>query len=116
VTEAPAKTPIPSRTDHQRREALAGANQLRTARSRLKEQLKRKEVSLASLVADCPSYLATAKVNELLQAVPGCGPVKATNYLASCRISPTKTMAGLTPRQRQALVEALEGCDLLRRP
>ena len=76
---------------------------------RVKEQLKRKEVSLTSLVADCPSYLATAKVTDLLQALPGYGPLRADKLLASCRISPIKTMAGLTPRQRQALLETLKG-------
>ena len=109
MSEASAKTPIPGRTEHQRREALAGANQVRTARSRLKEQLKRKEVSLTSLVADCPFYLATAKVTDLLQALPGYGPLRADKLLASCRISPIKTMAGLTPRQRQELLAALKG-------
>ena len=108
MSETSAKSPSLSRSDHQRTEALALANQVRSARGRLKEQLKRKEVSLASLVADCPSYLATAKVNDLLQALRGYGPTKAGKLLASCRISPIKTMAGLTPRQRQALLEALK--------
>ena len=109
MSEAPAKSPSLSRSDHQRREALAQANQVRSARGRLKEQLKRKEVSLTSLVADCPSYLATAKVTDLLQALPGYGPLRADKLLASCRISPIKTMAGLTPRQRQELLAALKG-------
>ena len=109
MSETSAKSPSLSRSDHQRTEALALANQVRSARGRLKEQLKRKEVSLASLVADCPSYLATAKVNDLLQALPGYGPLRAGTLLESCRISPMKTVAGLTPRQRQALVEALQG-------
>ena len=108
MSKLPAKAPIPSSTDRQRSEALVLANQVRSARGRLKEQLKRNEVSLASLVADYPSYLATAKVNDLLQALPGYGPLKAGKLLSKCRISPSKTMAGLTPRQRQDLLEALK--------
>ena len=108
MSDSPAtKSPIPGLTDLQRSEALVLANQVRTARRLLKGQLKRNEVSLASLVADCPAFLATAKVSELLQAVPGRGPVKAGKILASCGISSTKTMAGLTPRQRQSLLENL---------
>ena len=80
---------------------------MRTARSLLKERLKQGAVNLSSLLFDCPSYLGTAKVTDLLQALPGYGPTKADKLLARCRISPVKTMVGLTPRQRQALLEAL---------
>ena len=109
MSDAQGKPLTPSRSDQQRREALVRANQVRSARRRLKEQLKRKEASLASLIDNYPSYLATAKVNDLLQALPGWGPARAGKLLASCHISPTKTVAGLTPRQRQALLEALTG-------
>ena len=108
MAQSPTKISIPSRSDQQKREAIALANQVRFARSRLKKQLKRNEVSLASLLIDCPSYLATAKVNVLLLAVPGYGPVKAGKLLSSCGISSVKTLAGLTPRQRQALLGALQ--------
>ena len=107
ATDPAAKSAVPSRTDLQRREALDHANQVRTARRLLKEQLRRKQVSLATLVADCPELLKTAKVGDLPQAVPGYGPVKAGKILTSCHVSSAKTMAGLTPRQRQNLIEAL---------
>jgi hypothetical protein len=108
VSKAPTKVPIPGRTDCQRRQALERANEIRTARSHLKKQLCRGEVSLGLLLANYPSYLANAKVGELVRALPGYGPVKTRGLLAGCRISPAKTMVGLSPRQRLRLLEALK--------
>ena len=108
MSHVPGKNPVPGITDEQRRKALVRANEVRSARSQLKEQLKQGEVDLAPLIADCPSFLATARISEILQALPGYGPVKVGQLLSACRVSPTKTVAGLTPRQRRELVEALK--------
>ena len=45
---------------------------------------------------------------ELLRALPGFGPIKATRLLESCQASLTKSVAGLTERQRAELVGALQ--------
>jgi hypothetical protein len=47
-----------------------------------------------------PPYLETAKVFDMLLAVPKVGSVKATKILHSCRVSPSKTFGGLSERQR----------------
>ena len=107
MSKAETGASTPSRTLEQRRQSLALANEVRTARSRLKEQLKQGVVSLDSLFEDYPSCLATAKVTELVRALPGYGQVRADKLLTECRISPAKTVAGLTPRQRQTLRETL---------
>ena len=108
MNPTPPENPLPSRLDRQRKEALTRANEVRSARCQLKEQLKRGEVSLAPLISDYPGYLATARIADLLEALPGCGPLKTGKLLSRCGISPSKTMAGLTPRQRRALLEVLE--------
>jgi hypothetical protein len=61
------------------------------------------------LINDPPQYVATAKIAELLMALPGCGPVKVGRLLERCQLSPRKTVAGLSERQRSALLEALTG-------
>jgi len=61
------------------------------------------------LLLDPPDYLETAKVFDLLLAVPKYGRVKVNKILSQCRISPSKTLGGLSGRQRGELV------DLLRR-
>jgi hypothetical protein len=97
----------PRRSPDQRRAALTRANAVRTQRAQLKADLKRGALSLAVLVSDPPEVLAAAKVAELLRALPGYGPAKAARLLERCHVSPRKTFSGLTVRQREALIEAL---------
>jgi hypothetical protein len=108
VDQEPGENSLSSLTDLQRKEALVRANDVRSARSSLKEQLKQSQVDLAPLIAECPSFLASARISVLLQALPGYGPTKVGKLLSASRISPSKTVAGLTPRQRKELVEALK--------
>ena len=85
----------PERSLVQRMDALQRANDIRSRRA----QLKRHE-----LLLDPPDYLQTAKVFDLLLAVPKYGRVKVNKILSHCRISPSKTLGGLSERQRGELV------------
>ncbi|MFP5378921.1 MAG: hypothetical protein ACLGHP_04105 [Vicinamibacteria bacterium] len=51
--------------------------------------------------------MQTAKVADLLLAVPKYGPVKVNKLLGRCQIAPTKTIGGLSRRQREQLVALL---------
>lgn len=93
----------------QRDEALKHANHVRTKRARLKKDLKAGVVSVYPLLDQPPDYLRTAKVQEILLAVPKYGRVKVNKALNQCRISPSKTFDGLSPRQRQELISYLRG-------
>ena len=55
--------------------------------------------------------MQTAKVADLLLAVPKLGPVKVDKLLSHCRIAPTKTIGGLSARQRDELAALLAGPD-----
>ena len=111
ASETPAKTtsagPAPQRTTSQRMDALARANDIRTRRARLKKDLKAGRVQIHGLLLDPPEYLQTAKVFDLLLAVPKYGRVKVNRILTHCRISPSKTIGGLSQRQRNELVSYL---------
>ena len=111
ASETPAKTTsaglAPERSLTQRMDALARANEIRTRRARLKRDLKAGRVGIHELLLDPPEYLQTAKVFDLLLAVPKLGRVKANRALTHCRISPSKTIGGLSERQRQELVSYL---------
>ena len=89
-------------------DALNRANDVRTHRAQLKRDLKAGRVSLSHLLLHPPPYLETAKVFDLLLALPKVGRVKATKILNDCRISPSKTLGGLTERQRAELAERLD--------
>jgi hypothetical protein len=97
----------PERTRQQRMDALQRANGIRSERARLKEKLKSGEVEIWDILDDPPEYLHTAKVFDLILAVPKFGRVKTGKILERCRVSPSKTVIGLTPRQRRELVEHL---------
>ena len=95
----------PERSLLQRMEALQRANHIRTRRARLKRDLKAGRQPIHELLLEPPDYLETAKVFDLLLAVPKYGRVKVNKILAQCRISPSKTIGGLSERQRGELVE-----------
>jgi hypothetical protein len=88
-------------------DALQRANAIRTRRAQLKKDLKAGRVSIHALLREPPEYLETAKVFDMLLAVPKYGRVKANKVLQQCRISPSKTIGGLSERQRTELVSLL---------
>lgn len=88
-------------------EALERANHIRTRRAQLKRDLRSGKASIDSLLESPPDYLETAKVFDMLLAVPKYGRVKANKVLQQVRISPSKTIGGLSDRQRTELVALL---------
>ena len=104
----PANTSItPERSLNQRMDALARANQIRTKRAQLKRDLRAGRLSIHKLLLDPPEFVETAKVFDMLLAVPKYGRVKVNKILAHCRISPSKTIGGLSERQRSELTSLL---------
>ncbi len=93
-----------NRSHVQRMDALARANHIRTERAQIKRELKAGRISIDKLLLDPPGCIYTAKVFDLLLAVPRYGRVKVNKVLAHCRISPSKTIGGLSERQRSELV------------
>ena len=67
----------PVRSLDQRMEALKRANDIRVKRAQLKKDLKSGEVSIDEILRDPPEYVSTAKVFDMLMAVPKFGRVKA---------------------------------------
>ena len=65
-------------------------------------------MSIHTLLREPPEYVETAKVFDMLLAVPKYGRVKANKILQQCRISPSKTIGGLSERQRTELVSLLQ--------
>src|SRR3954452_10636523 len=104
-TRSPATTP--ERSLVQRMDALSRANQIRTRRAQLKRDLKAGRTSIQQVLTDPPDWVETAKVFDMMLAVPKYGRVKVNKVLQTCRISPSKTIGGLSERQRTELVTLL---------
>jgi hypothetical protein len=98
---------VPARSLEQRERALAKANEVRLARARLKLDLAAGRIELASVLSDPPPCAQTAKLRDLLLAVPRIGPARVNRALAHCRIPDSKSIAGLSDRQRATLIELL---------
>jgi hypothetical protein len=94
----------PARSLDQRMEALKRANDIRVRRAKLKKDLKDGTVQIDGVLMAPPEYVETAKVFDMLMAVPKFGRVKAARFLNQCRISQSKTVGGLSERQRAELV------------
>jgi len=108
VSDFPTKAiAAPERSLVQRMEALQRANDIRSRRAQLKRDLKAGRQLVHELLLDPPGYLETAKVFDLMLAVPKYGRVKVNKILSTCRISPSKTIGGLSQRQRNELVEMM---------
>jgi S13-like protein len=94
----------PRRSLDQRMDALRRANDIRVQRAKLKKDLKLGRVRFEAILRNPPDYVSTAKVLDMLMAVPKFGQVKAKRYLNQCRIAESKTIGGLSDRQRSELV------------
>jgi hypothetical protein len=102
----PSQTQVqaPARSLDQRMEALKRANDIRVKRAQLKKDLKAGKVEIEAILGTPPEYVETAKVFDMLMAVPKFGRVKAARFLNQCRISQSKTVGGLSERQRAELI------------
>jgi len=104
----PARRAVtPARSAAQRLEALRRANEIRLGRAQLKKNLATSSVRISDILLTPPECARTQKVDDLLLALPKYGPVRVARLLAHCRISPSKTVAGLSDRQRQELISRL---------
>jgi S13-like H2TH domain len=94
----------PLRSLDQRMEALKRANDIRVRRAQLKKDLKDGRILIEKILVSPPEYVETAKVFDMLMAVPKFGRFKAARFLNQCRISQSKTVGGLSERQRTELI------------
>jgi hypothetical protein len=98
----------PAQSHAQRMNALEKANRIRHQRAQVKRDLRRGTLKIVPLLVDPPECVLSAVLSELLLAVPGLGKVRVNRVLSRCRISTSKRVGGLSDRQRNELLEALE--------
>lgn len=93
----------PERSHDQRLAALKVANDVRIVRAQVKRDIKAGDIEAWPLIKDAPTELEKMRVLDLLLAVPKLGRVKARRALVELRISESKTLAGMSDRQRDVL-------------
>lgn len=102
------ETAAPERTLDQRMAALRKGNDIRSRRARFKAQMRASrngggKAQALELLTEVPDWAGTMKAPDLLMAVPKIGRVKCNRILNTCRIAPSKTIGGMTERQRREL-------------
>lgn len=116
VSATTAVSLIPERSIEQRRVALLRANQIRIYRALVKRRIKAHEIDARVLLRDPhrdpitghqTDRLLTMRVHDALLAAPKIGRVKADRMLRTAKVSPTKTLGGMTERQRGELLTLL---------
>lgn len=95
---------VPVRSPEQRIAALARANEIRLYRAAIKRQIKAGTLTFSGVLDANNPLMATMKVSELLMAVPRIGERKAAKILRLEQVSMSKTVGGLSVRQRARLV------------
>lgn len=95
---------VPERSFQQRMEALQQANKIRCYRANLKRDIKAHRADIADLLVNPPEEIETMHIFDLMMAVPKMGRTKVNKLLNTCRISPSKTVGGITARQRDEIL------------
>ena len=98
---------LPQLTDEQRKQALEKAAAARHARAELREQIKKGEKSLESVLNSDDPIASRMKVSTLIESLPGYGKAKAAKIMEELGISATRRVQGLGVRQREQLLEQL---------
>jgi hypothetical protein len=96
---------MPDRTDVQRLIALEQANRVRTARAMLKRTITQDPEDARRVIQNPIADYRTMLLRDVLLALPLMGPQKVDRRMFHAAISPRKTLAGLTPRQREQALE-----------
>jgi hypothetical protein len=96
--------PAPNQPREQILKHLDIANTVRIFRSELKKDIKAGKISIPSLLENPPDEIKTMTISSLLIAMPRVGQSTVNKLLIRCQILPSKTIDGLTSRQRDALV------------
>jgi hypothetical protein len=95
----------PPLTSEERREALEKAAQARRERASLKVDLKNGDTTIEILLdrAD-EKVVGSMRVSDVLESMPGVGPVKAQKIMDRLAISSTRRLRGLGEKQKQSLI------------
>jgi hypothetical protein len=102
-------TAVPTLTAQQRQDALRQAIAARAARKQLLKAVACGQESIPGVLgrAKTDTIVGRTKVTALLSSLPGFGPAKVTALMQRTGIAPSRRIAGLGQRQRQALCDAL---------
>jgi hypothetical protein len=98
---------LPEMTDEQRTAALARAGEARRKRAEIKHLLKTGSISFSDVLdrAEDDDLVAGTKIQAIVVSMPHMGKVSTKRLLEEIGIADNRTIRGLGPNQRKALLE-----------
>ena len=100
---------IPKLSAEDRAKALAKAQQMRSARTQLRQELKAGKTTLADVLAaaDKNEVVGKMRVKYLLESLPQVGKITAAKIMDEIGIDEARRVQGLGNRQKAELLERL---------
>ena len=98
---------LPKLSQEEKKNALAKAQEMRRARSQMRERLKKGDLDLNEVLKADDEVTARMRVAYLLRSLPRVGKVKAQRIMEEIGIDEKRRVQGLGKRQREALMARL---------
>lgn len=98
---------LPTMTPEQLEQMRAKAAEARRAKAAALDEVKHGTLSITAALSGEDTRLRKAKVHRVLLALPGVGDVRAAGLMKAAGIHETRTVRGLTSRQRNDLLGLL---------
>jgi hypothetical protein len=99
---------LPKLTLEEKRNALKKAQEVRSKRAKIRQNLKNGKTNILEVLANInDDVVAKMRVVYLLESLPRIGKVKTKKIMNDIGIDETRRIQGLGNRQRQALIERL---------
>ncbi len=98
---------LPKLSQEEKKNALAKAQEMRRARSQMRERLKKGDLDLNEVLKADDEVTARMRVAYLLRSLPRVGKVKAQRIMEEIGIDEKRRVQGLGKRQREALLARL---------
>jgi hypothetical protein len=97
---------LPDTTDEQRAAALARAAEARRTRAEIKQLLKTGSLTFTDVLARAEEddLVAGTKIQAIIVSMPGMGKVATKRLMEEIGIAENRTIRGLGPNQRDALI------------
>ncbi|HBL37389.1 MAG TPA: integration host factor [Firmicutes bacterium] len=98
--------PLPQLTLEEKKQALKKAQQVRSQRAKIRQDLKAGRTGIREVLEQTDSdVVAKMRVAYLLESLPRIGKVRTRKIMNEIGIDETRRVQGLGSRQRQALIE-----------
>ncbi len=99
---------IPKLSEEARKEALQKAQQMRSARTKIRQELKSNQITLAELLErKDEKVIGKMRVKYLLESLPQVGKITAQKIMEEVGIDEARRVQGLGTRQMNDLLKRL---------